>query len=74
MFSKIVTWTKGRSTAFAVFFAGFGSILAWFHRLDGSYVGLVTALQAYVVIHSTKEDYFNSKAAETEKKDDKAIK
>lgn len=67
LFNRVVTWTKGRSTAFAVFFAGFGSLLAWFHKLDGSYVGLVTALQAYVVIHSTKEDYFNSKKDDAQK-------
>ena len=58
MIKKILTWSQGRHTAFAVFFAGMGTILAWFHRLDGTYIGLVTALQGYVMLHSVKEDYF----------------
>jgi len=58
MFQRLIKFCAGRHTAFAIWFASMGTLLAWFHRLDGSYVGLVTALQGYVMLHSAKEDYF----------------
>lgn len=45
-----------RSTLFAAFFAIAGTILAFTHRLDGSYVALVAAVQSLVVARSIAED------------------
>jgi hypothetical protein len=64
MIKKILTWTQGRSTAFAIFFTGFGSLLAWYNKLTPTYVALITAIQGYVVLHSFKEDHFEDKKAE----------
>ena len=61
MFQKLANWFQGRHTLAAVWFAITGLILAWFHRLDSSYVSLCIALQGYIFVHSTKEDYFASK-------------
>lgn len=55
---KIFQYLSGRHTSFAVFFTLMGTLLAWFHRLDPSYVMLVTAIQGWVFAHSAKEDYF----------------
>lgn len=63
MFKKIVLWCQGRHTLFAIFFAIYGSILQWFHRLDVNYIMLIGAIQSFVLGHSIKEDYFASKAA-----------
>ena len=49
---------NGRHTLFAAFFTVMGTALAWFHRLDPSYVMLVTAIQGWVFAHSLKEDKF----------------
>jgi len=32
--------------------------MAWFHRLDPSYVALISALKGFVFVHSVKEDYY----------------
>lgn len=61
MIKKIFDWANGRSTAFAAFFTGFGSLLAWYNKLTPTYVALVTAVQGYVVLHSVKEDFFAKK-------------
>lgn len=61
MIKKVLTWTQGRSTAFATFFTGFGSLLAWYGKLTPTYVALITAIQGYVVLHSVKEDIFPQK-------------
>ena len=58
---KVLTLTQGRTTFFALFFMLFGSLLAWFGKLTMTYVSLATALQGYVIFHSTKEDYFANK-------------
>lgn len=58
MLNKIFKWCSGRHTTFAVYFAGMGTLLAWFHRLDPNYVALVGAIQALIFAHSAKEDYF----------------
>lgn len=61
MFKKLIQWAQGRHTLFAVFFALFGSVLQWFHRLDMNYIALIGAVQAFVFAHSCKEDYFANK-------------
>jgi hypothetical protein len=58
---------QGRHTAFALFFAGSGLYLALHGKLTDQYVNLVTALQAYVLVHSAKEaveDYSRRKDKE----------
>ena len=54
----------GRSTAFAVYFTIIGTVLQWFGKLDMQYIGLIAVVQALVLGHSVKEDYFAAKAAE----------
>jgi hypothetical protein len=61
MIKKILVWSQGRHTAFAIFFTVMGTTMAWFHRLDPSYIALVGAIQAFVFAHSAKEDYFEKK-------------
>ena len=72
MFDKIFNWANGRSTAFAAFFTGFGSLLAWCGKLTPTYIALVTAIQGNVDLHSVKEDYFSKKTETVEKHDEKA--
>lgn len=50
---------QGRHTFFAAAFATFGSILAWYHRLDSTYVSFVTVMMGFILGHSVKEDYFH---------------
>lgn len=61
MFKKLVIFAQGRHTLFAGVELILGTFLAWFHRLDMSYVALCTAIQGLVLAHSLKEDYFNIK-------------
>lgn len=49
---------QGRATCFGILFTVVGIILAFKHELTGDYVALVGAIQALVVGHSLKEDYF----------------
>lgn len=58
MFAKIFQWCQGRHTAFALFFTIMGTAMAWYHRLDMSYVALIGAIQSFVFAHSYKEDKF----------------
>lgn len=61
MFKRVITWMQGRHTAFAVAELSIGTALAWFHRLDMNFVALCGTVQAMVLGHSIKEDYFESK-------------
>jgi hypothetical protein len=36
-----------------------GTGMAWFHRLDSNLVTLILGLQAMVLGHSVKDDYFH---------------
>ena len=56
LFSKAVVWCHGRHTLFALFFTIMGTLMAWFHRLDPSYVALIGAIQSFVFAHSWKQD------------------
>lgn len=58
-FKSVMNWCQGRHTAFALYFAICGTVLEAFHRLDPSYVALVTAIQGLILAHSYKEDKFN---------------
>jgi hypothetical protein len=54
--TPVYNFFQGRHTFFALFFAITGFILAWNGKLTGEYVALITALQAYILLHSAKED------------------
>jgi hypothetical protein len=60
IFQKISNFFQGRHTLFVVACFVTGSVLSWFHRLDGNLVTLLLGLQTTVTIHSVKEDYFKS--------------
>jgi hypothetical protein len=61
LFDKIMKFAQGRTTAFAAFFAASATILEWFGHLSMNYVAAIGAIQALVLAHSTKEDYFEKK-------------
>ena len=56
MFRRLMNWMNGRSTAFAVFFAVNATVLAYLGKLSMTYVSMCTAIHAFVVAHSWKED------------------
>lgn len=59
--ASFFTFFQGRATTFAIAFTIVGIILAFRGKLTADYVALVTAIQALVVGHSVKEDYFERK-------------
>jgi hydrogenase/urease accessory protein HupE len=63
---KMFAFFQGRHTFFALFFTLMGTIMAWYHRLDMSYVALVTAVQGLVFAHSYKEDQFGGQDASSD--------
>jgi len=56
MFKRLTNYFDGRHTLFICFFSVTALILAWFGKLNSQYVAMVTALQAFVLVHSAKED------------------
>lgn len=52
----ITKYFQGRHTFFACFFAVTAFILALLGKLTDSYAAVITSLQAFVLIHSAKED------------------
>jgi len=61
MFKKLIIWAQGRHTLFAGIELILGTVLAWFGKLDMAYVALCGTVQAMVLGHSIKEDYFGKK-------------
>jgi hypothetical protein len=61
MFKKLIAWAQGRHTLFAGIELALGTVLAWCGKLDMSYVALCGTIQAMVLGHSLKEDYFEKK-------------
>jgi hypothetical protein len=61
MLKKLFAWAQGRTTAFALMFFISGTTMAWFHRLDATYVAFCGTLMGAVIGHSIKEDIFDSK-------------
>lgn len=61
IFEKLTNYFQGRHTTFAIFFALVGSAMQWFHRLDGNYIALITAIQGFVTVHSAIETHYESK-------------
>jgi hypothetical protein len=58
MIAKLFAKLSGRTTAFCGAFFLTGHILAWLHRLDGTYIAFMVALLGGVIGHSVKEDIF----------------
>lgn len=56
MLQKLFAFAGGRSTGFLGSFFVAGNVLHYFHRLDGTYIGFMTALMGFVIGHSIKED------------------
>lgn len=59
MFSKLVKWAQGRHTLFALYFALTGTVLQCFHKLDGNFIALIAAVQAFVFAHAVQENYYD---------------
>lgn len=57
----LFSFFNGRCTFFAILFTGVGITLAFMHQLTMEYVALVSAIQALLVAHSTKEDWHQQK-------------
>lgn len=47
---------QGRTTTFLAFFTIMGTVMHWFHRLDGVYIGFVTVIMGYVLAKSVQDD------------------
>jgi hypothetical protein len=58
MLQKVFQWAQGRHTTFAVYFALAGTVLQVFHKLDGNFIALITAVQGFVFAHSYQENKF----------------
>lgn len=50
---------------FAAIELAVGTVLAWFGHLDMTFVALVGTIQAFVLGHSVKEDYFGGQQQTT---------
>jgi hypothetical protein len=58
--TMVYNWFGGRCTFFAFIFITAGIGLAFMKRLTGDYVAMSGAVQTLLVLHSTKEDIFQS--------------
>lgn len=58
MKQKILQYIVTHHIMFAVYFAGFGGVLAWYHKLDVNFIGLIAAIHTFLFAHSVKEAYF----------------
>jgi hypothetical protein len=67
MLKKLVAWANGRHTMFAGYFALTGTALQLVHKLDGNFIALIAAVQAFVFAHSAQENYFDK---DKDKKDE----
>jgi len=65
--ASFFTMFQGRATTFAIVFTVCGLILAFQGKLTPEYVALVGAIQALIIGHSLKEDWF----ARRDRPDDK---
>jgi hypothetical protein len=54
---KVLSITHGRTTAFFISFFISGHVMAWFGKLNPSYVAFMASLGTLVVGHSFKEDW-----------------
>jgi len=53
----VYRWGCGRTATFALFFLLAGLGLAWFHRLDGSFIALCTVIQGMVLARAVSDDH-----------------
>lgn len=53
--NKIFAYFQGRHTSFVTFFTAAGTVLHWYHRLDGTYITFMGTILGFVLGHSTKE-------------------
>ena len=60
MLQKVFAFVGGRSTGFLGSFFIVGNVLHYLHRLDGTYIGFMTALLGFVIGHSIKEDLLST--------------
>lgn len=56
MLQKIFKYCQGRHTAFVFAFFLSGNVLHWFHRLDATYIGYMSALMTFVFGHALQEN------------------
>jgi hypothetical protein len=57
---RVYNFFGGRCTFFALIFITAGIGLAFMGKLNGDYVALAGGTQTLLVLHSAKEDYFQS--------------
>jgi hypothetical protein len=55
--NTIHNWLGGKSTTFAYLALISAIVLAWFHRLDPSFAGVIVACQGLVTMRSIAEDF-----------------
>ena len=61
MLKKLFIYCQGRHTFFTVAFFFTGNMMHWFHRLDATYIGFMTALMTFVFGHAVQENYLCKK-------------
>lgn len=54
---RIYRWGCGRTSTFALFLLAAGIALAATHRLDASFVGLATIIQALITFRAVSDDH-----------------
>lgn len=59
--NKLFALCQGRHTFFAGAFSVVGTAMAWYHKLDSTYVTFVTVMMGFILGHSAKEDYFKER-------------
>ena len=62
----LFTFFCGRCTTFAILFTVVGIVQEFRGKLDMNFVALVGAVQALLVIHSTKQDWNDQAQAQTQ--------
>lgn len=66
---QLADWSSTRGhLAFALYFAIFGSVLQWHEKLDINYLGLIAAIQAFLLGHQVKDamsEFFAKKSDDT---------
>jgi len=62
---KILSLTRGRTTAFFLMFFFGGHVMAFFGKMDANYVAFVGVLGGLILGHSVQENSFATKAGKT---------
>jgi hypothetical protein len=61
MLKRLFDYCQGRHTFFTIAFFISGNAMHWFHRLDGTYIGYMTALMTFIFGHAVQENMFAKK-------------